>query len=57
MILKAIALAACVVGFVFIAPKALADFRRARPRTDGPVSDTTEKRTGTEDTPRGGIAA
>jgi hypothetical protein len=30
--LKMIALAACVIGFVFLGPKALAEFRQAVPR-------------------------
>jgi hypothetical protein len=30
--LKLIALAACVIGFVFVGPKALAEFRHADPR-------------------------
>jgi hypothetical protein len=29
--LKLITLAACVFGFIFLGPKALAEFRRARP--------------------------
>jgi hypothetical protein len=36
--LKAIALVACIIGFVFIGPKALAEFRRTRPRNDAPHS-------------------
>jgi hypothetical protein len=31
--LKVITLAACVLGFLFLGPKALAEFRHARPRT------------------------
>jgi hypothetical protein len=34
--LKAVALLACVIGFVFIGPKALAEFRRTRPKNDAP---------------------
>ena len=47
--LKLIALAACVIGFVFVGPKALAEFREAGPgsRTrsgaDGAGSDGGNK--------------
>ena len=56
MILKALALAACVIGFVFLGPKALAEFRRAHPRTRPRLTDTTESaRTG--DKPQSDVAA
>jgi hypothetical protein len=31
--LKVITLAACVIGFFFLGPKALAEFRQSHPRT------------------------
>ena len=40
--LKFITLATCVIGFVFLGPKALAEFRHAFPKTRTPSSDDTE---------------
>lgn len=54
--LKLIALAACVVGFVFLGPKALAEFRYAHPRTPPRPSDNDENRN-TDDAPKPGVAA
>ncbi len=34
--LKLLSLAACIIGFILVGPKALAEFRRARPRNDAP---------------------
>ena len=34
--LKIITLLVCVIGFVFLGPKALAEFRQARPQTRTP---------------------
>ena len=50
--LKIITLAACVIGFVFLGPKALAEFRQAgtRPAPNPDGKDTGEK-------PESGIAA
>jgi hypothetical protein len=42
--LKFLALASCVVGFVFIAPKAVAEFRVFRPWTRGPLVDKPEQK-------------
>lgn len=42
--LKIIALAACVLGFVFLTPKALAEFRRARPRSRTRLKGTAEEK-------------
>ena len=51
IMLKVITLAACVIGFVFLGPKALAEFRRPNPQ-----KDTAENgRTG--DKPTSGVAA
>jgi hypothetical protein len=43
--LKIIALLACVIGFVFLGPKALAEFRQGRPRLteDGEGKNAGEK--------------
>lgn len=45
--LKLIALAACVIGFVFLGPKALAEFREAGSRSrsggDGKGTDSGHK--------------
>jgi hypothetical protein len=52
--LKLITLAACVIGFVFIGPKALAEFRQVWPGTrtvPGPDGGDTG------DKPQSGIAA
>lgn len=54
--LKVIALAACVIGFIFLGPKAVAEFRRANPRTRIPSSDSPE-RTDAGDKPESGVAA
>jgi hypothetical protein len=54
--LKIIALAACVIGFVFLGPKAVAEFRRASPRTRTPSSDNPE-RMDAGDKPESGVAA
>ena len=48
--LKLITLAVCVIGFVFLAPKAVAEFRHTHPRNR--TGDTEGK-----DTPTPGIAA
>ena len=50
--LKLITLAACVIGFVFIGPKALAEFRQVWPGTR-----TVPSPDGTGDKPQSGIAA
>jgi hypothetical protein len=55
--LKLITLAACVVGFVFLVPKALAEFRRAGPATHPPGSGDIEENKNTDDTPKPGVAA
>ena len=52
--LKLITLAACVIGFVFLGPKALAEFRQVWPRTRT-VPSPDGKDTG--DKPQSGIAA
>jgi hypothetical protein len=39
---KLLALAVCVIGFVFLGPKALAEFRQMRPRTRTPLTDQGE---------------
>jgi len=54
--LKLITLAACVIGFVFLGPKALAEFRQVRPRTRTPLNDKSEK-SNTEDKPGSDVAA
>ena len=54
--LKLITLAACIIGFVFLGPKALADFRQARPRNRTPLKDKSEKNN-TEDKPGSDVAA
>jgi hypothetical protein len=42
--LKLITLAACAIGFFFLGPKALAEFRQARSLSDDAESkDTSEK--------------
>jgi hypothetical protein len=51
--LKFITLAVCVIGFVFLGPKALAEFRHAHPRTRIPPSDSPQGK----DNPTPGIAA
>ena len=43
--LKLLALAVCVIGFVFLGPKALAEFRQAGPRSraaSGGSGDSTD---------------
>ena len=52
--LKLITLAACVIGFIFIGPKALADFRQVWPRTR-PAPSPNGKDAGEK--PESGIAA
>ena len=42
--LKLITLAACVIGFVFLGPKALAEFRQARPRSRTRLSNNVENK-------------
>jgi hypothetical protein len=42
--LKILALAACVIGFVFLGPKALAEYRRALPRTRTRLKESAEKK-------------
>jgi hypothetical protein len=37
--LKIIALLACIIGFVFVGPKAVAEFRRSRPRNGSQPTD------------------
>jgi hypothetical protein len=54
--LKFIALAACAIGFFFLGPKALAEFRQARPRTRTPSSDKSKGKD-TPDEPKPGVAA
>jgi hypothetical protein len=54
--LKLIALAVCAIGFFFLGPKALAEFRQAHPRTRTPSSDNTESKD-TPDEPKPGVAA
>lgn len=44
LMLKLITLAACVIGFVFLGPKALADFRQARPRTKTRLGDKAKSK-------------
>ncbi len=46
--LKLITLAACVIGFVFLGPKAWAEFRQARPQPRTRVSNNAENK----DTPK-----
>ena len=56
--LKLITLIVCVIGFVFLGPKALAEFRQVRPRTRRGLTDngrTKDKDTGDE--PKPGVAA
>ena len=55
--LKLIALAACVIGFIFLGPKALAEFRRAGPATRPPGPGDIEENKNTDDTPKPGVAA
>jgi hypothetical protein len=40
--LKLITLAACVIGFFFLGPKALAEFRQAHPRSRTRLGDNGE---------------
>ena len=54
--LKLITLAACVAGFVFLVPKALAEFRHAYPQIPPRPSDNDEKKH-TDDAPKPGVAA
>jgi hypothetical protein len=54
--LKLITLAACVIGFFFLGPKALAEFRQARPRTRTRLSDNAENKD-TPDKPSSSVAA
>ncbi|HKC92558.1 MAG TPA: hypothetical protein VKB81_00930 [Nitrospira sp.] len=50
--LKIIALAVCVLGFAFLTPKALAEFRRALPRSRTRLKgNTEEKQAGDESKP------
>ena len=54
--LKLITLVVCVIGFIFLGPKALAEFRQARPRTrTGLTGNGETKETGDE--PKPGVAA
>jgi len=46
--LKLITLAVCVIGFVFLGPKAWAEFRQARPQPRTRVSHNAENK----DTPK-----
>jgi len=39
LMLKFLTLASCVIGFAFLVPKALAEFRRSRFQHHGPVLD------------------
>ena len=41
--LKYLALASCVTGFLFLGPKALAEFWRIRRRPHGPLVDKPEQ--------------
>ncbi len=54
--LKFIALAVCVIGFFFLGPKALAEFRQADPRSRTPSNDKPERKD-TGDKPDSGVAA
>ena len=54
--LKFITLAVCVIGFVFLGPKALAEFRQARPRTRTRLTGNGEGKD-TPDEPTPGVAA
>ena len=54
--LKLITLAACVIGFFFLGPKALAEFRQVRPRIRTRLSDNTENK-GSPDKPSSSAAA
>ena len=54
--LKSIALAACVIGFAFLVPTVLAEFRRALPRTRTRVRDKAETKPA-DDEPKPTIAA
>jgi hypothetical protein len=56
VILKMIALLACVIGFVFLGPKAVAEFLRARPRTHTPLSGNADS-TKAGDKPGSDVAA
>jgi len=50
--LKVIALAACIVGFAYLAPKAVAEFRRALPRSRTRLKGNAEnKQAGDESKP------
>ena len=56
LMLKLITLAACVIGFFFLGPKALAEFRQARSRTRTRLSDNAENKD-TPDKPSSSAAA
>ena len=54
--LKLITLAVCVIGFVFLGPKALAEFRQARLQTGTPLSNDAESKD-SGDKPKSSAAA
>ena len=54
--LQLITLAACVIGFVFLGPKALAEFRQARPRSRTRLSDNAENKDTSEKPPSNAAA-
>jgi hypothetical protein len=54
--LKLITLAACVVGFVLLGPKALAEFRRTRLQARAGMNDNAQNH-GTADKPKSSKAA
>ena len=56
VMLKFITLAVCVVGFFFLGPKALAEFRQLRPRTRTPLDGNVEIKDSGDD-PQSGVAA
>ena len=55
--LKLITLAACVIGFVFLGPKALAEFRQVWPRTGTGPNPPSPDGKDTGEKPQSGIAA
>ena len=56
LMLKLITLAACVIGFFVLGPKALAEFRQARSRTRTRLSDNAKNKD-TPDKPSSSAAA
>jgi hypothetical protein len=55
--LKILALAACVIGFVFLGPKAVAEYRRALPRSRTRLKDNAEKKEADDKSEKPVIAA